>query len=233
VTPGNISGANIVSANFLVSTSGCVSVNGAFLAYNNSTGAGGIFTSGATDINFGLAANITMGSTSGDVTARGNLIANNISTTGNISANLITGTLTTAAQANITTVGTLGNLSVTGNIVGGSIESNLTTTQSVISKRSSIPVTVLTVIDSFSASAYRSAKYVVSSQNDNGFESLEILLVHNNINSYATVYGAINDGGGNTVTISTAINSGNVELRATGIAGNTEVRLIGTYVPVI
>jgi hypothetical protein len=233
VTPGNISGANIVSANFLVSTSGCVSVNGAFLAYNNSTGTGGIFTSGATDINFGLAANITMGSTAGDVTARGNLIANNISTTGNISANLITGTLTTAAQANITTVGTLGNLSVTGNIVGGSIESNLTTTQSVISKRSSIPVTVLTVIDSFSASAYRSAKYVVSSQNDNGYESLEILLVHNNINSYATVYGAINDGGGNTVTISTAINSGNVELRATGVAGNTEVRLIGTYVPVI
>ena len=60
--------------------------------------------------------------------------------------------------------------------------------------------------------------------------SLEIL-VDNNINSFITVYGAINDGGGNTVTMSTGINSGNVELRATGLAGNTVVKLIGTYVP--
>ncbi len=233
VSPGNVSGANVVSANFLVSNSGCVSVNGAFLAYNNSTGAGGIFTSAATDINFGLAANITMGSTTGDVTARGNLIANNISTIGNISANLITGTLTTAAQANITTVGTLGNLSVTGNIVGNVLNSNVVQAVSVQSKRSSVPVTVLTVIDSFSASDFRTAKYVISSQNDNGFESLEVLLIHNSINSYVTVYGAINDGGGNTITLSTGINSGNVELRATGIAGNTQIKLLGTYVPVI
>jgi hypothetical protein len=233
VTPGNVLGANTVSGNFLVSNSGCVSINGAFLAYNNNTGTGGIFTSGVTDINFGLAANITMGSTSGDVTARGNLIANNISTTGNINANLITGTLTTAAQANITTVGTLGNLSVTNNIAGNLLNSNVAQTNSIQSKRSSVPVTVLTVIDSFSASDFRTAKYVISSQNDNGFESLEVLLVHNSINSYVTVYGAINDGGGNTVTLSTGINSGNVELRATGTAGNTQIKLIGTYVPVI
>jgi hypothetical protein len=56
-------------------------------------------------------------------------------------------------------------------------------------------------------------------------------LIHNDINSYITVYGAINDGGGNTVTMSTGINSGNVELRATGLAANTVVKLIGTYVP--
>jgi len=231
VTPGNVSGANTVAANYLVSNSGCVSVNGAFLAYNNSTGAAGIFSSLATDINLGLAANITMGSTSGDVTARGNLIANNISTTGNLSANLITGTLTTAAQANITTVGTLGNLSVTGNTVTNLANANTILTQSVVSKRTGIAATTLTVVDSFSTSDYRTAKYVVSSQNDDGFESLEVLLIHNDINSYITVYAAINDGGGNTVTFSTGINSGNVELRATGLAANTVINLIGTYVP--
>jgi len=233
ISPGNISGANAIAANFLVSNSGCVSINGAFLAYNNSTGAGGIFTSGPTDINLGLAANITMGSTTGDVTARGNLIANNISTTGNLTANLITGTLTTAAQANITTVGTLGNLNVSGNIVGNIANANTVKTNSVESKRSSVAVTTLTVIDSFALNEFRSAKYVISSQNDNGYESLEVLLIHNDINSYATVYGAINDGGGNTITISTGINSGNVELRATGTAGNTEIKLLGMYVPVI
>ena len=231
ISSGNISGGNVVSANYLVSNSGCVSVNGAFLAYNNATGAAGIFSSQATDINFGLAANITIGSTTGNVTARGNLIANNISTTGNLSANLITGTLTTAAQANITTVGTLGNLTVTGNTVTNIANANTILTQSIVSKRISIPVTTLTIVDSFSTTDYRTAKYVVSSQNDDGFESLEVLLIHNNINSYITVYAAINDGGGNTVTFSTGINSGNVELRATGLAANTVINLIGTYVP--
>lgn len=231
---GNISAANaslgnIVNANYLVSNSGCVSVGGAFIAV--SAGTGGIFNSIINDINFGLAANITMGSTSGNVTARGNLIANNISTTGNISANLITGTLTTASQANITTIGTLGNLTVTSNTVTNLANANTVLTQSVISKRGNIAVITDTVIDSFSVSAYRTAKYVIKSENDDGYESLEVLLIHNNINSYVTVYAAINDGGGNTVSITTGISSGNVELRATGLAANTVVNLIGTYVP--
>jgi hypothetical protein len=225
---GNVSAANSVAANYLISNSGCVSINGAVISANNT--AGGIFNT-LQDINLGLAANVVIGSTSGDVTARGNLIANNISTVGNISANLITGTLTTASQANITTIGTLGNLSVTGNIVTNIANSNAVITQNIISKRANIPVTVLTVVDSFNISDYRTAKYVVSSQNDDSFESLEVLLIHNDINSFITVYAAINDGGGNTVTFSTGINSGNVELRATGLAANTIINLIGTYVP--
>lgn len=229
LTSANASLGNIGSANYLVSNSGCVSVGGAFIAASANTG--GIFTSGIEDINFGLAANVVIGSTSGNVTARGNLIANNISTTGNITANLITGTLTTSSQANITTVGTLGNLSVTNNTITNVANANTLQTLSIVSKRSAIPATVLTVVDSFSTSTYRTAKYVVSSQNDDGFESLEVLLIHNDINSYITVYAAINDGGGNTVTFSTGINSGNVELRATGLAANTVINLIGTYVP--
>ena len=229
VSAGNASLGNVANANFLVSNSGCVSVGGAFIAYD--AGNAGIFNTLATDINIGFAANITMGSTTGNVTVRGNLVSNNISTTGNISANLITGTLTTASQANITTIGTLGNLTVTGNTVTNIANANTTLTQSVVSKRTGIVSTVLTVVDSFSTSDYKTAKYVVSSKNDDGFESLEVLLIHNNINSYITVYGAINDGGGNTVTFSTGINSGNVELRATGLAANTVINLIGTYVP--
>jgi hypothetical protein len=101
----------------------------------------------------------------------------------------------------------------------------------VISKRSNVVVTTDTVIDSFSATAYRTAKYVVKSENDSGYESLEVLLIHNNINSYITVYAAINDGGGNTISLTSGISSGNVELRATGLGTGTIVNLIGTYVP--
>ena len=234
VTAGNVSGANVIAANYLVSNSGCVSVNGAVIAFNSGTGAAGIFSSLATDINFGLAANVTIGSTTGTSNVRGQLsVGGNATITGNVSANLITGTLATSAQPNITSVGTLANLSVTGNVASNVAIANTTQTNSLTSKRSSVAVTTETVIDSFSTAAYRTAKYIISSQNDEGFESLEVLLIHNNINSYVTVYGAINDSGSNTVSITTSINSGNVELQATGLAANTEVRLIGTYVPVI
>jgi len=230
---GNIGGANTISANYLISNSGCVSINGALLAYDNSTHSAGIFSTLATDINFGLAANITAGSTAGTTTIRGNLIVNNnvYANTGTVKGSLLTGTLTTASQPNITSLGTLTSLSVTGNISANNAIANTVTTNSTISKRANVAVTTDTVIDSFSTSAYRTAKYVIKSKNDDGYESLEVLLIHNNINSFVTVYAAINDGGGNTVSITTGISSSNVELRATGLGANTVVNLIGTYVP--
>jgi len=233
ISAGNTSAGNVLNANYLISNSGCVSINGAFLAYDNVTHAAGIFSSSAADINLGLAANITAGSTTGTTTIRGNLVVdNNVwANTGTVKGSLLTGTLTTAAQPNVTSVGTLSSLNVTGNISGNNYTANTIKTQSVVSTRSNVNVSTLTVVDSFSTTDYRTAKYVVSSQNDDGYESLEVLLIHNDINSYITVYAAINDGGGNTVTFSTGINSGNVELRATGLAGNTIIKLIGTYVP--
>lgn len=230
ISAGNINAGNLLNANYLVSNSGCVMIGVGMIAV--SAGTGGIFNSSVDDINLGLAANLVLGSTTGNVTVRGNLVANNnITVTGNISANLITGTLTTASQSNITTVGTLGNLSVTSNITSNISNSNTVIANSIQSKRTGIPVTTLTVIDSFAANTYRTAKYVVKSSSDLGYESLEVLLIHNDINSYVTVYGAINTGGANTVTMSTGINSGNVELRATGLGANTVVNLIGIYVP--
>lgn len=225
INAGNVVGANTISANYLISNTGCVMVGVGAIAV--SAGTGGIFNSSVNDINLGLAANVTVGSTTGNTTIRGNLIVNNnVNVTGNVSAILVTGTLTTAAQPNITSVGNLTNLTVTGNT-----NSNTVTTSSTISKRSNIAVTTDTVIDSFDATLYRTAKYVIKSENDLGYESLEVLLIHNNINSYITVYAAINDGGGNTVAITTAISSGNVEVYATGLAANTIVNCIGTYVP--
>jgi hypothetical protein len=234
ISAGNVNGGNLLNANYLVANSGCVSISGAAIVFDSGTGAGGIFNSLASNINIGLAANITLGSTTGTSNIRGELsVGGNANVTGNLSANLLTGTLTTAAQPNITSVGILSSLTVTGNAISNIAEANTTKTNSVVSKRNAIPVSTLTVIDSFSINDYRSAKYVISSQNDDGYESLEVLLIHNDINSYVTVYGAINDGGGNTISISTSVTSGNVELKATGLAGNTEVRLIGMYVPVI
>jgi len=202
ISSGNILGGNVVKANYFISSSGCVSINGAFVAYDNVTHAAGIFSSSATDINLGLAANLTIGSTAGTTTIRGNLVVdNNVwANAGTVKGSLLTGTLTTGSQPNITSVGTLSSLSVTGNISGNNYTANTVKTQSVISTRSNLNVSTLTVVDSFATTDYRTAKYVVSSQNDDGFESLEVLLIHNDINSYITVY------------------------------ANTVIKLIGTYI---
>ena len=88
---GNITGANLVSANFFTGT-----------------------LTTAAQPNITSVGTLTSLAVTGNATA-GNVYANS----GTIGASLLTGTLTTAAQPNITSVGTLSSLAVTGNITAG------------------------------------------------------------------------------------------------------------------
>jgi hypothetical protein len=233
---GNVDSANSVSANYLISTSGCVTISGATIAVSGNNA--GIFASLVDDINLGLVSNIVMGGATETVTVQGNLIANvNVTATGTVSGNLLTGTITTNAQPNITSVGTLGNLSVTGNVSSG----NLTVTNTIdavnikvtdlYSKRPAISVTANTMIDSFPTTQFRSAKYTMRAGDGTDYQALEVLLVHDDINSIITVYGSLSTSGSDLVLFSTDISSGNVNVYATAIAPNTNLNLMGTYVP--
>lgn len=183
---GNVS-ADVVTGNYLISNSGCVTVGSGFIAVSGN--AGGIFNSSITDINFGLVANVTIGSNTGNVTVRNNL--------------------------NVASTLDAPNISV----------------GDFYSRRTSIPVTINTVIDSFPIAQFRSAKYTIRAGDDAGYQALEVLLVHNNINSIITVYGSLSTINADLVTLTTGINGGNVELKATGTGANTTVNLMGTYVP--
>ena len=233
---GNVDSANSVSANYLISTSGCVTISGATIAVSGNNA--GIFASLVDDINLGLVSNIVMGGVTETVTVQGNLIANvNVTATGTVSGNLLTGTITTNAQPNITSVGTLGNLSVTGNVSSA----NLTVTNTIdavnikvtdlYSKRPAISVTANTMIDSFPTTQFRSAKYTMRAGDGTDYQALEVLLVHDDINSIITVYGSLSTSGSDLVLFSTDISSGNVNVYATAIAPNTNLNLMGTYVP--
>ena len=233
---GNVDSANSVSANYLISSSGCVTISGATIAVSGNNA--GIFASLVDDINLGLVSNIVMGGATESVTVQGNLIANvNITATGTVSGNLLTGTITTNAQPNITSVGTLGNLSVTGNVSSA----NLTVTNTIdavnikvtdlYSKRPAISVTANTMIDSFPTTQFRSAKYTMRAGDGTDYQALEVLLVHDDINSIITVYGSLSTSGSDLVLFSTDISSGNVNVYATAIAPNTNLNLMGTYVP--
>lgn len=195
IAASNANLGNILTANYLVSNSGCVLVgNGAIAVIGN---AAGIFNSGITDINLGLVANIVVGSTTGNVTIQGNLIANNnVTVTGNVSGNLLTGTLTTAAQPNITSTGTLANLSVTGNIISG----NLSTTGNVDS--GNLNSSFLSITGNIT-SGNISASGNINSANLNS--------------SFLSVNGNINSG---NISASGNIDSGNLNSSFLSITGN-------------
>ena len=189
---GNISNANVINANYLISSLGCVKIAQGVIAVDGNNA--GIFASLVDDVNIGLEANVILGSTSGNVTARGTFNAANIVSTGTITAQ---------------------------NIRVGDLYSN----------RAPVNVYTDTIIDSFGINEYRSAKYTIRASNDLGYQALEVLLVHDNINSITTIYGSLSTTGSDIIVLTSDINTGIVELRATGLSANTRVNLLGTYVP--
>jgi hypothetical protein len=94
-----------------------------------------------------------------------------------------------------------------------------------------------TIIDQFPKTSYRSAKYIISARNDDGYEVLEALLIHDDDISYIQTYGDLTVGNPNSlldvtdiVTLSSNIVGGNVRLYATGSNSNTFVNFVATYV---
>ena len=201
---GNSNLGNVVNGNYLISTSGCVTIgNGTVVTTGNTAG---IFNSSISNINLGLQSNIVMGSTSGTITARGNLTTNSLSTT---------------------------NLTATGNInfSSANLSANNFTTASIISSKVAIPVDIDTVIDSFKVTQYRSVKYTIRVGADEGYQAVEVLLVHDGINSIVTIYGSLSTTGDDLVMLSTDLEGDTVFLLASELGTNVTVNYIGTYVP--
>ena len=186
VTGDIIASGNANITGNISSTAGSLTLSTGVLAVSG--GDAGIFTTAIGNINFGLVANISMGSTTGNVTARGNLIVNDTAIITNIKVS------------------------------------------DVYSNRTPIVVTTSTVIDSFSVNKYRSAKYTMRVNSDDGYQAVEVLLIHDSANSYVTIYGSLSTIGYDIISLSTNILSGNVRLLATTGSANTTVNLLGFYV---
>jgi len=186
------------------------------------------------------------------------LSVSNLSVTGNVSSGNLSATsglLTlgsgtievSGSNAGIFTVG-IGNTNIglAGNVTLGSASGNVTVQGNLsvantatitnlkvndfYSNRTPIVVTTGTVVDSFSTTKYRSAKYTMRVNSDDGYQAVEVLLIHNGTNSFVTIYGSLSTIGSDIITLSTDINSGNVRMLATTLSANTTVNLLGTYV---
>lgn len=249
---GNIVGSNAdlgnaVVANYFVG-------NGAFLTglpagYSNAnvalylpTYTGNLTGGNATFTGALTAGSITTGGTGGNVSGVNYVTANYFSGNGFYLSNLVgsnvvgtvgsattAGTITTNAQPNITSVGTLSSVVVSGNAEVG----NLGVVGGIFSSKANVTVTTDTVIDQFAPSSYRSAKYHISAKGTYGYQSAEVLLVHDGSTAYITIYGSLcSNSTADIVDFSSNINgvSGNVTLYATTASPSTTVNLVPIYI---
>ena len=200
-----------------------------------------------------LISNIAIGTAPFIVTSTTQVANLNVATAGTAGlAVAVTGN----AQGNITSVGTLTSLDVTGNISGGNIATagtanvgtlivtgattfgNVTANyvslnNGLTSNRSNVVVTTNTVIDQFAPTTFRTAKYIISASGDDGFQSVETLLIHDGTTAYITIYGSIcSNNTADIIELSSNINgvSGNVAVYATGASANLKVNLVSTYI---
>ena len=233
IATGNITGGNFITAGFAnVGTNANI---GNTLSVIGNANVGNLGTAGVI---------IATGNITGGNANLGNLAtANYLSATGGSIA-IGDGSIALAAgNAGIFTVGvyninfglnsniTMG--SNTGNVIArGNMSTNTISVNSIQSKRITIAVGMNTVIDSFSKVDYRSVKYCIRIGSDSGYQAVEVLLVHNGLNSIITVYGSLSTSGSDLLVLSTSINGANVELIGNPVAGetNTTVNLVGIYI---
>lgn len=141
----------------------------------------------------------------------------------NITANVVAGgyvgplygAVQTAAQPNITTLGTLTNLSIGGNLIIGDSNTSANTVTGIVTNST-------VVLDTFAATAVRTAKYIVqivdTATTPNKFESAEVLLAHDRNGAstlvYLNTFGVIYN---NSIlgTFDGVYNSGNILFRFT------------------
>jgi hypothetical protein len=90
------------------------------------------------------------------------------------------------------------------------------------------------VIDTFDATVYRSAKYVLSISNSSlgEYETAEVLVVHNGTTAYKNQYATMYTGTASLGTISATYTSGTVELSYQGANAGNAVKIQTTYIKV-
>jgi hypothetical protein len=203
---------------------------------------------------FGASGNLTFADASGLLTASGNVVGNNfISTSGTMlfgtgagqgTISVDTGTTTAGVfttnmtdvniglNANVVICGTGKTLTARGNVSADNLNSTTLSVDDLYSSRTAVSVgSANTTIDTFAASAYRSAKYTIKVSDNTGYQAIEVLLVHDGVTPIMTVYGSISTTSADLITLSTVMSGSNVLLRASPENSSTSVNLMGTYVP--
>ena len=157
-----------------------------------------------------------------------------------------TSTATSLSQANtsVTTTdtgGTTGTVTVTANNttryvanVGTGGSNYFNGGQAPLMSNVALTQNTPTAIDSFSASAFRGAKYVikVTDGTSNRYSMAEVIVVHDGTTPTSQIYGVVNTGANALASFSTSISGGNVYLNANTWSSTASATMFPTYMPV-
>jgi hypothetical protein len=216
--------------------------------YQANVGAGLISTKAAYEANVGVEvaarqANVGAGLISTKAAYEANVGVAIATGQANVGAGLIT--VTSAYQANvgaglITKVNKAGDvmtgaLSTSGALIGASLTSNTIATINTNAIYESTAVTTAAAtqftLDSFSTTAYRSAKYLVQISSGSSYELIELALIHDGTTVYLSQYGNIKTGATLGVFDAT-ISTGTLSLLATPNNAVTTFKTAITVIPV-
>ena len=162
------------------------------------------------------------------ITVTNNGVTQLTGTTSQVLVNASTGSVTLSLPQDINTNSspTFAALTLTGAMIGTAI--NFTNTQ--IADNSATATTGTTVVDSWDATAYRSAKYLVQMKAGTDIETIEVLVnIDGNNNVYITEYADVIS---NAVlgTTDADYNGGNVRLKVTAAGNDVAVKLHRTLI---
>jgi hypothetical protein len=166
------------------------------------------------------------------VTSYANLTVGNVLlVTGSILGvvgNLQIGNLTANAGVYSITLTTTGDAYVGGNLIHGTVP--VLEGSRTVASIGTAPVAV----DWFGNTAYRSAKYVVSTTDvtNSQYQTVEVILVQDGTTSTITSYGEVTSGASTRMTFTSNVMSGNVILWGTGVSANNTIKLVRTLIPV-
>lgn len=215
---------------YVLTNDGTITVGTTALSFTQFTGLGqvvagdGLTKSGNTiNVNPGTGINIT-----GDAVTNTGVLS--ITGTANqITASASTGAITLSGPQDLHSGATptfAGVNAGSGNVTAGSV----TLTDALLGTATGTASDSATVIDTWSASTYSSAKYIVQMKKDNDIEVIEVLVaIDGNNNVYLTEYADVYS---NAVlgTTDADYNGGNVRLKVTGTASGTSVKVSKTYI---
>ena len=127
-----------------------------------------------------------------------------------------------------------GLVAMTVDSVNVNIFSQLQVSQPIIANVGNTAVNTTTaIIDNFSPTLYRTAKYLISAENysSNYFQSAEALVVHNGTTANVVTYGVISTST-QLFTLSANIYNSMVSLWATTSTNGNNLKVSATYIPV-
>lgn len=80
------------------------------------------------------------------------------------------------------------------------------------------------VVDTFSVTKVRSAKYIIQATRGSQYHMTEVMVIHDGTDVYMTEYSTIFTGASALITLDADINGGNVRLLTTPALNNTVIR---------